>query len=327
MNIENIRKRTKLIGITLLFITAFIWGFAMTAQRIGLDYMEPLTFNASRFLMAGTVLLPIRQVLLHISSGKGEKQNGKNFLLIQKQSIKAGCFCGVFLFIGSALQQIGLQYTTVGKAGFISALYIVIIPVLSLLIGKKNSIKIWIAVFIAVIGMYLLCVNEEMIFSFGDLLMLGCAFWYSMHILTIEHFSVRIDALRMASTQFFVAGFLSLILAFFAETPHIKNILPAWKTLLVVGVVSGGIAFTAQIVGQRYVQASIASLIMSLESVFALIGGWLILDEVLNKREILGCILVFSSIILSQIKFKTAEGREKVFGREGEFLPVDEGKY
>lgn len=308
MDIRNIKKRTKLFGMSLLFWTSFIWGFAFVGQSTGMRYMGPFSFNASRFLLAGCILIPIRLLFLHISPKKEKNRESKEAAEIKKQSIRGGIFCGLCLFAGSSLQQIGLQYTTVGKAGFISALYIIIIPIIGIFMGKKSRPGIWGAVFIALIGMYLLCIREEIVLSRGDGLMLACAFAFSAHILVIERVSVRIDAVLMVITQFFVCGLLSLFPALFLESPQAGNILAAWRELIFVGIFSGGIAFTAQIVGQRYVKAGIASLIMSLESVFSLIGGWLILGEILSKREIIGCVLVFLSILLAQ---KEPESREE----------------
>lgn len=292
---------------SLLFLTSFIWGIAFVAQSTGMRYMGPFSFNASRFLLAGCILIPIRLLFMHISPNKDRAADAQESREIKKQSIRGGIFCGLCLFTGSTLQQIGLQYTTVGKAGFISALYIIIIPIFGVLMGKKSRPGIWAAVCIALIGMYLLCIREEVVLSPGDGLMLACAFAFSAHILVIERVSVRIDAVLMVITQFFVCGLLSLFPALFLEALQIGNIFAAWRELIFVGIFSGGIAFTAQIIGQRYVKAGIASLIMSLESVFSLLGGWLILGEVLSRREIIGCILVFLSILLAQREPATEE--------------------
>ena len=216
-----------------------------------------------------------------------------------------GVSCGAILFAASSLQQIGIQYTTVGKAGFITALYIVIVPLISIFLHKSNTVKIWMGVILAVVGMYLLCIKQgESGLQLGDALILGCAIMFSFHILAVEYFSPLVDGIKMSCIQLFTCSFLSGIFMLCFETFNLNNILNAWLPILYAGALSSGVAYTLQIIGQKGLNSTVASLIMSLESVISLLAGWAVLGQALSKRELIGCTIVFVAIILVQLPEK-----------------------
>lgn len=298
MNKNNIK------GNIILMITALIWGTAFVAQSVGMDYVGPFTFITSRYIVGGLFLIPCIYLLDKINKNT-TKSNDKRTL------ITGGCLCGAALFTASSFQQIGMQYTTVGKSGFITALYIIIVPLLGLLFKKKVSWKVWISVVISLAGLYLLCINESFSISTGDFFILICAFCFSIHILIIDKYSTLVDGVRMSCIQFFVAGLLGVIPMFIFENPHIKDILSAYSPILYAGIMSSGVAYTFQIIGQKYTSPVLATLIMSLESVFAALSGWIILGEVLSFKEFIGCCLVFIAIILAQLPDRKNENSLK----------------
>ena len=290
----------------ILLLTATIWGVAFVAQSVGMEYVGPYTFNAVRTLIGGLVLLPC--IILFKKIKPEEKAVEKN----TKHLLIGGVSCGLFLFIASSLQQIGIQYTTVGKAGFITALYIVIVPLLGLFMRKPVNIKIWIGVILAVIGMYLLCMKQgENKLQSGDVLILGCAITFSFHILIVDHFSPLVDGVKMSCIQLFTCSVLSGLFMLIFENPKIENILNAWIPILYAGALSCGVAYTLQIIGQKGLNSTIASLIMSLESVISLLAGWVILGQKLSARELLGCGIVFAAIILVQLPDRKPLGTGK----------------
>lgn len=299
----------------LLLLTATIWGVAFVAQSVSMDYIGPFTFNAVRNLIGAAVLIPCIGLLKKISSAsgtvdkrqetKGTASREKKGSTLQNESgtlIIGGVSCGVLLFIASNLQQFGIQYTTVGKAGFITAMYIVLVPILGIFLKKKVGGRVWAAVVIAVGGLYMLCMTDGS-FSLqkGDLLVLICALAFSVHILTIDYFAPKVDGVKMSCIQFFVCSILSGICMFLFEEPDMALILQAWVPVLYAGVMSCGVAYTLQIVGQKGMNPTVASLILSLESVISVIAGWAILDQKLTGRELLGCALMFGAIILVQL--------------------------
>lgn len=229
------------------------------------------------------------------AAGSDESIEPRRVLII------GGVCCGVILTVSTSLQQIGLVYTTAGKAGFITALYILIVPLLGLFLGKKVGGKTWIGVALAVAGMYLLCIKEGFSISYGDFMVLLCAFVFSLHILTVDYFSPKVDGVRLSCIQFFVCGCLCAVPMVLFERPEIRQILQAWLPLAYAGVLSSGVAYTLQIITQKHLNPTVASLLMSLESVFAALTGWLILKERLSPKELLGCVLVFAAIILAQL--------------------------
>ena len=287
----------------LLFLTAIIWGTAFVAQSVGMDYVGPFTFNFVRSVIGGAVLIPC-VFLLDRFRGLDGAGSEKIYTWHQKELFAGGICCGVALFIASNLQQFGIQYTTVGKAGFITALYIVIVPVIGVFTKKTTGYKIWLSVLLAVAGLYLLCITEGFSVGTGDFLVFLCALCFSVHILIIDYFSPKVDGVRMSCIQFFVCGLLSGIAMVFTEQFEFHAVLTAWMPLLYAGVMSCGVAYTLQIVGQKGMDPTVASLILSLESVVSVLSGWLLLNQKLSLRELAGCVLMFVAIILAQIPKK-----------------------
>ena len=291
----------------LLLLTAAIWGVAFVAQSVGMDYVGPFTFNTVRSLLGGIVLIPCIVLLKRINVGSkdtaGAAEHASGYPAGQRKVLlTGGVACGVLLCIASNLQQFGIMYTSVGKSGFITAMYIVLVPVLGIFLKKKAGIKIWCSVAIAVGGLYLLCMTDSG-FSIqkGDLLLLLGAVIFSFHILTIDYFSPKVDGVKMSCIQFFTCGILSMVCMFLFEQPQIGAILQAWMPIVYAGVLSCGVAYTLQIVGQKGMNPTVASLILSMESVISVIAGWLILHQRLSGRELLGCVLMFAAIILVQL--------------------------
>lgn len=287
----------------LLLLTAMIWGAAFVAQSVSMDYVGPFTFLCTRSILGGVVLLPVIAVM-----GKGKRKKEEAKPDNRKLLLLGGICCGIMLFIGSALQQIGIQYTTAGKAGFITAMYMVLVPICGLFFGRKPSGKTWGAVVVALVGMYLLCLYGSGIqnLSKGDLLEMLCALGFTAHILVIDHFSPKVDGVKMSCIQFFVCGILAGIFMLILETPSWENICNAAMPILYAGILSSGVGYTLQIVAQKDTQPTVASLLMSLESVFSLVFGWIILKEAMSGVELLGCCLMFAAIIWVQLP-----GRQK----------------
>ncbi len=258
--------------------------------------MGAFTFNAVRTLLGGVVLLPLAWWL-----------NKGKILGDRKMLIKGGVLCGVILFCGSSLQQFGLMYTTVGKAGFITACYIVWVPLISAALGKQSGGKIWLAVILALAGLYLLSINEDSGVNFGDVLLLIGSVFFSLHILIIDNYSPQVEGVTMSVIQFFVSGALATIGMVLFEEPMVSEIVKGWQPLLYAGIMSSGVAYTLQIIGQKGIKPAVASLILSLESCIAVIAGWLLLGEVLSTKELLGCGLMFIAILLAQMPEKARE--------------------
>ena len=294
----------KLKNAFMLFLTAFIWGTAFVAQSVGMDYLEPISFNGIRNIVGGAALIPCIAVLGKIN---GTSNNLEEYN--RKDLIKGGIFCGLLLFLASTLQQMGLQYTSAGKGGFITAFYIVIVPLFGLFLKKKIGWKVWLAVGIAIGGLYFLCITEKLSIGKGDVLIFLCAVIFSLHILVIDYFSPKVDGVKMSCIQFFVAGIVALPFMFIFETPTIQEMINGIYPILYAGVLSSGVAYTLQIVGQKNVNPAIASLILSLESCFSVLAGWAVLGERLSNRETLGCVLMFTAIILAQLPDKKAGGQ------------------
>ena len=287
----------------LLFITAGIWGIAFVAQSVAMDYVGPYTFNMVRNFLGGAVLIPCIFLLSRISA----RQEGAPSAApdapkdLPKDLILGGGLCGFLLFVSTSLQQVGIQYTTVGKAGFITALYIILVPILGIFLGKMPGKKIWLCIVIALAGLYLLCMKGSFSLSKGDFLVLICSFCFSVHIMVIDHFSYRVDGVKLSCIQFFVCSLFSAVPMFLLETPQMKDILAAWLPIIFAGVFSCGIAYTFQILGQKGTDPTIASLILSLESVVSVLAGWILLGQSLSAREIAGCVLMFGATILAQV--------------------------
>ncbi|GFI15572.1 MAG: DMT family transporter [Lachnospiraceae bacterium] len=288
-------KKVSLRNSFLLFLAAFIWGVAFVAQSVGMDYMGPFSFNGARFLMGSMVLLPL--VIF-----RRKKNKEKNIAAADlKITLKGGVCCGLALGSAALLQQFGIMYTTVGKAGFITTLYIIIVPVLGIFLGKKIPGKVWTGAAVAAFGMYLLCMSERLALGKGDTLVFLCAIIFSIHILVIDYFSPKADGVELSCIQFLTAGMISSILAFIFEKPELSQFVDGIIPLAYAGIMSSGVAYTLQVVGQKDMDPTVASLILSLESVVSMLAGWVILGQSLNGRELAGCGLVFGAVILVQL--------------------------
>lgn len=291
-------KKEQIKGSLLLFLAAIIWGVAFVAQSVGMDYVGPFTFNCVRTLIGGLVLIPC---IVFLNRGKVKK---KTDFTEKKRLLLGGICCGVALTTGSTLQQFGIMYTTVGKAGFITAFYIIIVPILGLFLGKKCGLSVWISVVIALAGLYFLCITDGFSIGKGDIYVFLGAIAFSIHILVIDHFTQFNDGVKMSCLQFFVCGILCFVPMMLFEQPEISMILLAWKPILYAGVMSCGVAYTLQIVGQKNMNPTVASLILSLESVTSVIAGFLVLHQNLSHRELIGCGLMFVAIVLAQLPQK-----------------------
>lgn len=287
----------------MLFLTAFIWGTAFVAQSVGMDYLGPFGFNGIRSLIGGVALLPCIYILGKINKNSNEKGDVKTLAA-------GGICCGLALFAASSMQQIGIQYTTAGKAGFITAFYIVLVPVFGIFLGKKTGWKIWLAVALELAGLYFLCITESFSVGRGDIYVFIGALLFTVHILVIDYFAPRTDGVKMSCIQFFVAGILSMFPMAAFETTTVEGIMRSWGPLLYAGVLSCGVAYTLQIIGQKNMNPTVASLILSLESCISVLAGWVILGEQLSVREGVGCILMFAAIVLAQIPEKQSKNRQ-----------------
>lgn len=304
----------------MLLLTAFIWGVAFVAQSVGMDYVGPFTFNAVRNFIGAFVLLLFIPLIDKANkkssatpnltesdtrSGASDSAAAGNAASSDKKTlIIGGILCGIFLAIASSFQQIGIAYTTVGKAGFITAMYIVIVPILGLFVGKKVRLIAWVSVGLSVVGLYLLCMTESLSLGKGDILVLICAFCFSFHIMIVDYFSPKVDGVRMSCIQFFTCAIICSIPALLTESPNLHSILAAWQPILYAGALSSAVGYTLQIVAQKNTDPVIASLLMSLESAFSLLAGWIILHQYLSPKELCGCLLMFAAIMLSQIPEK-----------------------
>ena len=323
----------------ILLLTALIWGVAFVAQSVGMDYVGPFTFNCVRSILGGLVLIPCIFVLDRIRPERKAGKNlsaGECCAADSKVSAEDGCaaggkvsaedgcaadskvsaeeqragrrtlltggiLCGVLLCVASNLQQIGIAGTSVGKAGFITALYIVIVPILGLFFRRKCSPTVWLGVLLAICGLYFLCINEGIHIQKGDFFVFLCALCFSVHILVIDHYTQLVDGVKMSCIQFLVCGFLSGICMFLFENPSMHNVLEAWQPILYAGILSCGVAYTLQIVGQKGMNPTVASLILSLESVISALAGLVLLNQKLSVRETIGCVLMFAAIVLAQL--------------------------
>lgn len=289
-------------SILMLILTAFIWGFAFVAQSVGMDYVGPFTFNASRFLIGGLVLIPCIRFLDWLAVKNGGRSGAPQTREEKRALLTGGLLCGAAICAAAGVQQMGIAYTTVGKAGFITALYIVLVPILGIFLGKRPSKAVWLGVALAVAGLYLLCITEGLAVGRGDLLVLLSAAFFSVQILLVDHYSPKVDCVRLSCLQFLVSGVISAVIMMLAgEQPTLASLGAAWAPILYAGVLSSGVAYTFQVVAQKRTDPTIASLVMSLESVFSVLAGWLLLRQALSIREAVGCLLMFAAIILAQL--------------------------
>ncbi len=284
----------KLLGNAILVVTAAIWGTAFAFQRMGMDSIEPITFNAARMVLAAIAVAPLA-FLVKRDSDVSKAEYDRNTKV-------GGLLCGVFLSAASILQQIGLVYTSAGKTGFITAMYMLLVPVFSLILFRKRSpALVWVAVFIGLVGMYLLCMTESFTLGRGDPYVMLCAVCYSFHIIFCDRYAKHGNPVGIAAIQFAVAAVVSTAVAFIAEQPTWDKIASAAIPILYCGIVSGGIGFTLQVVAQKFTDPAVASILMSLESVFSVIAGTIILHEVMSVRETVGCVVMFAAVILVQM--------------------------
>ena len=281
----------------LLLLAAAIWGFAFVAQRAGMEHVGPFAFNAVRFAMGGIALIPF------LLRGRGHPTGSEDALprARGKAVLLSGSLAGAALFVGASLQQMGIVYTTAGKAGFITGLYVIIVPIMGLCWRQRTGIEIWLGALLAVVGLYLLSVAGKMAVSRGDLLVLLGAFSWAGHVHIIGWLSPRIDPIRLAFMQFMACSALSLIIAGLVERITTQGLQGAAIPILYAGIMSSGVAYTLQVLAQRTARPAHAALILSLEAAFAALGGWLMLREILSGRELFGCVLMLGGMLMSQI--------------------------
>ncbi|MCI2062932.1 MAG: DMT family transporter [Eubacteriaceae bacterium] len=303
----------KVRGNLILLATAFIWGTALIFQKTGMQHVGPVTFNCIRMLIGAVVLLPFIR-LGHAQDGdrRTDLPDGKREY--KRHMIIAALICGIGMFGGTTLQQIGLVYTTAGKAGFISALYIVIIPLAGLLMHKKIKVSVWVGVIAGAAGLYLLCVKGDFSIGFGDLLMIGSAFAYAVQIITVDHYAEKLNPIMLVILEFTVCVALSIPLILIFEDPQLSEIMQCIPQFLYTGVLSSGAAYTLQVFGQRDTDSVSASLILSSEAVISVIAGALFLGEHMTGRELIGCVLMFAAIITVQLPANKKKEREEENG-------------
>lgn len=290
----------------LLLLAALIWGVSFVAQRAGMEHIGPFTFNGIRSLLGAAILLPLIGW-----RGRGQRMQKTN-KLNQSTLYRAGILCGTALFVASSLQQHGIAFTSAGKAGFITSLYIVLVPILSLILGKKPRPFLWICVLLATWGLYLLSAGDGLIhINKGDLLVLASSLVFALHILLVDHFSPRVDGVKLASLQFLTCGLLSLPFMLTFESLNWQAIFKAWLPLAYAGILSCGVAYTLQIVAQKQVEPTLASLILALESTFALVAGILLLQERISPREAVGCLIMLAAISLAQLPSKSPDTEDQ----------------
>ena len=279
----------------LMLLAAAIWGFAFVAQREGMETMGPFLFNTARVFIGTVFLLPIVWYLSKKKKVSTDKETSTKKLWI------AGIVAGLFLFTASSFQQVGIQYTTAGKAGFITGLYIFFVPLIGIFFGQRTGSGTWLGAFIAIIGLYLLSINEDFSIARGDLLQLICAVFFAAHVLVIGYVAKRMDPLKLSLIQYFVSGVLSFFIAIAIEVITWQMIVDTAIPLIYAGIMSIGVGYTLQVVAQQHAKSSHAAIILGLEGAFAVLGGWLILDENLSTRGMIGCGLMLSGMFLSQL--------------------------
>lgn len=299
-----IDMKSKIKGTAALIIATIIWGSAFTAQSVGMDYIGPFTFQAIRCALAVLFLYPLSFFLEKDKAAFVPKWT-------DTQLWKAGIPAGIALFLAAGLQQVGLIYTSAGKAGFLTAMYIVLVPILGLFLKKKPPVTAWISVAIAVAGLYLLSGAGVSRINLGDLLLIGCAFWFAVQITIVDQLGLQLDGVRLNCVQSLICAVLSALVMVFTEEVSLPAVFDCAVPLLYAGILSMGVAYTLQIYGQKHLESTQASILMSLESVFALIFGWLLLKERLSAPELLGCGAMFCAVILSQIPDKATGKRNE----------------
>ena len=300
-----------------LFLTAMIWGAAFVAQSVSMDYIGPFTFICLRSVIGGLFLIPVIIVIdsirkksqdeninaegLETDLYKIKMEEKQRLSWKNKRLLESGIVCGIFLFLANCFQQTGIQYTTVGKAGFITTFYIIIVPLIGLFFKKYCGILTWIGVVIALAGLYFLCITQKLTIQRGDALVLCCSVLYAGQILAIDYYNPFVDGVKMSCIQFLTGGILGAVFMFIFENPDMAMILSAAGPILYTGIMSTGVGYTLQIVGQKGMNPTVAALILSLESVFSALSGYLFLHQILTTRELIGCALMFIAIVLAQL--------------------------
>lgn len=289
----------------LLLLTAMIWGFAFVAQSVAMNNIGPWSFVFSRFLLATITLIPISiySNLLSLKKGNSKIFNINSKVHYIKKTIKGGMICGIFLGLASVTQQIGLLSTSVGKAGFITSLYVVIVPILNYIIYKRYDKKNIVIVMLALLGLYMISfkTGTELLIEKGDGLILLCSILFSLQIISIDYFTKDINPVLLSNVQFLFASIVGFIGMMIFETIKLKNVIEAAVPILYAGIMSSAIGYTFQVIGQKYTDPSIATIILSMESVFSALAGWIILKQHLTGKELLGCLLVFIAVVLTEL--------------------------
>ena len=301
-------KKGQLKGGIFLILAAVIWGLSFVAQSEGLEVIGTLTFNGIRMIMGGTVLLPVIAIMSGVQKsknkklGSAEQKTPEEKKKDRKNLIVGGLVCGTVLCVASNLQQAAFGYTTVGKVGFITALYMLLVPLFGLFLGQKVRPRIWVGVALGVVGLYFLSIKKgDFSIGKGEIVTIVCSVAFAVHILVIDHFCKKVNNVALSCAQFFVSGIISVICMFIFEEPKMDAIISAGVPLLYAGIMSCGGAFTLQIFGQKYAEPAVASILLCLESVFSVIFGWLILHQRLSSRELFGCAVMFIAIIITQL--------------------------
>ncbi len=293
-------------GSLMLLLAAFIWGSTFVAQDKAQS--EPFTFIAVRMFIGSLVLLPVIAITDQFAKKKGLLPKNFKVLSFNKKELLGGLVCGIFLFIAASLQQYGIFFypegsAAAGKAGFITTLYIVLVPILGLALKKKTRFNIWVSVLLAIVAMYLLCVNQGFTVHSADLILFTCAIVFAFHILAIDYFSPFVNGIKLSALQFFVSGLLGLIFMFIFEAPSVSKIIGDTVPILYAGLLSSGVAYTLQILAQQRLKPAVASVLMSMESVFAVLTGALF-GEIMSTKETIGCVIMFAAVLLAQMEFK-----------------------
>ena len=292
----------QLKGTVALAAAALVWGMAFSAQSNAMKYIQPFTFVFVRSTITCLVLTAAMPLFKRLSGHSGEAADAPSL----REHIVPGIIIGAFLVAATILQQVGLVYTTPAKSGFVTALYMIIVPLLGIFLGKRVRAVMWLGLAMGLTGMALLCVQADLSVNIGDWFTLACAFMFSCQILAVDRFAGRLDALTLSALQFAVCAVVSCICAFAFETPRLEGVLACWSSILYVAVFSGAVGYTLQVVGQKYADPTLASLLMCLESVFAALGGWLLLGQSLSLRELAGCALMLAASVVAQLPDRTA---------------------
>lgn len=315
---ELTTAKTQWKGVVMLLLTALIWGSSFVAQSVGMESVEAFTFSGIRTLLGAVVLLPFVLIRDHVSGKRMTREQLAQRKALDRKTLRCGAILGVVFCAAGNFQQFAFEYSTSGKIAFITALYMFFVPLFGLFLKKRVPLLTWICVALGFVGLYFLCIGPDGLggINRGDVRAFICSIFFAVHILLIEKFAPDVDGVKLSCVQFFVSGGISCVLMLVFETPQIGAILTAAVPLLYSGVMSCGLAYTFQIVGQKYTEATVASLIMCMESVFAVLAGALLLHEVLSTREILGCAIMFAAIILSELSGLIAAGIQKRRGTQ-----------